>query len=238
MSHVRLLVLATVVLLLAGCAVPFAPLITGSGSAVTKDFDLAGFTAVAAGSAFEVEITRSDTYGVAVTVNENLVERLDVGVSGDTLRIYLKPGIARNAVLKAKVTMPELTGLNLSGASSTTLTGFNANKSLKGEVSGASTLRGDLTCGNAQFDVSGASKVELQGSAQDLNVRASGASTANFERFNSKNTVVNASGASHVTVAASGSLDVEASGASTVRYTGEPAKLKVNTSGASSVGQK
>jgi hypothetical protein len=193
---------------------------------------------VAAGSAFQVEITRSDTYSVAVTVNENLVERLDVGVSGDTLRIYLNPGIARNAVLKAKVTMPELTGLNLSGASRTTLSGFNSDKSLKAEVSGASTLRGDLTCDDAQFDVSGASKTQLQGSAQGLNIRASGASTVSFGSFNSKDTVVNASGASNVTVAASGSLDVEASGASTVRYAGEPAKFKVNSSGASSVVQK
>jgi len=240
MSHIRSLVLATVVLLLAGCAIPFGTQITGSGPAVTKDFDLAGFTAVAAGSAFQVEITRANEYSVAVTVNENLVERLDVSVSGDTLRIYLKPNVGsiRNATLKAKVTMPELTGLDLSGASRTTLSGFNSNKALKSEVSGASTLRGDLTCGDAQFDASGASKVALQGSAQDLNIRASGASTADFGGFNSKDTVVDASGASHVTVAPSGSLDVEASGASTVRYTGEPANLKVNTSGASSVGQK
>ena len=187
-----------------------------------------------------MEITRSDTYSVSVTVNENLVDRLDVGVSGNTLRISLKPdvGVTGAATMKAKVTMPELTGLDLSGASRTTLAGFNSDKSLKTEVSGASTLRGDLTCGDASFNVSGASKVELEGSAKDLNVEASGASTADLSNFASKNTVVNASGASKVIVAASGSLDVEASGASTVRYTGEPAKLKTNTSGASTVGQQ
>jgi len=240
MSRLHLPVLVTVVLLLAGCAVPFTPQISGAGPAVTKNLDLAGFTAVAAGSAFQVEITRSDTYSVAVTVSENLVERLDVGVTGDTLRIYLEPGLGSigNATLKAKVTMPELSGLNLSGASRTTVTGFNSNMALNSEASGASTLRGDLTCGNAQLEVSGASKVELRGSAYDLKVKASGASTADLSNFTSRNTVVDASGASQVSVAASGSLDVEASGASTVRYAGEPARLKVNTSGASSVGQK
>ena len=240
MSHIRSLVLVTVVLLLAGCTIPFGTRINGSGPAVTKDFDLAGFTAVATGSAFQVEITRAETYSVAVTVNENLVERLDVSVSGGTLRIYLKPNVGSvgNATLKAKVTMPELNGLDLSGASRTTVTGFNSNMALNTEVSGASTLRGDLTCGNAQLDASGASKVELRGSAYDLKVKASGASTVDLSNFTSRNTVVDASGASHVSVAASGSLDVEASGASTVRYTGEPAKLKANTSGASSVSQK
>ena len=241
MFRLQTLSLVVVVLLLAGCcAVPFRTQLVPSGPLVTKDYDLSNFSAVAAGSAFEVEIVRSDSYGVSVTVNESLVESLEVSVSGKTLHIALKPniGLTGAATMKAQVTMPELTGLDLSGASRTTLAGFKSDNSLTTEVSGASTLRGDLTCGDASFNVSGASKVNLNGSAQDLKVEASGASTVDLSNFASQNTVVNASGASKVVVAASGSLDVEASGASTVRYTGEPAKLKTNTSGASTVGQQ
>ena len=239
MFRLQPLSLVVVVLLLAGCcAVPFRTQLAPSGPLVTKDYDLSNFTAVAAGSAFEVEITRSDSYGVSVTVNQSLVESLEVSVSGNTLHISLKPnvGLTGAATMKAKVTMPELTGLDLSGASRTTLVGFNSGKSLKSEVSGASTLRGDLTCGDASFNVSGASKVNLNGSAQDLNVEASGASTVDLSNFASQNTVVNASGASKVIVNTSGTLDVEASGASTVRYTGDPAKVRENSSGASTVG--
>ena len=239
MSHVRFLSLIVVVLLLAGCcAVPFGTQLVASGHLVTKEYDLGNFTAVNAGSAFQLEITQSDKYSVSVTVNESLIESLAVNVSGNTLRISLKPniGLTGAATLKARVTMPELTGLDLSGASRTTLAGFNSDKSLKSEVSGASTLRGDLICGDASFNVSGASKVNLRGSAQDLKIEASGASTVDLSNFASKDTVVNADGASKVVVAPGGSLDVEASGASTVRYAGEPAKLKTNISGASTVG--
>jgi hypothetical protein len=241
MYHVKFLSLIVIVLLLAGCcAVPFGTQLAASGPLVTKDYDLGNFTAVNAGSAFQVEITRSDKYSVSVTVNQSLVERLDVGVSGNTLHLSLKPGygITGAATMRAKVTMPELTGLDVSGASHTNVTGFNSDQSLKSEVSGASALRGDLTCGDASFNVSGASKVQLEGSAQDLNVEASGASNVDLSNFASKNTVINASGASKVNVAPSGTLTVEASGASTVRYTGEPTKLKTNTSGASTVEQK
>jgi hypothetical protein len=241
MYHVKFLSLIVIVLLLAGCcAVPFGTQLVASGPLVTKDYDLGNFTAVNAGSAFQVEITRSDKYSVSVTVNQSLVERLDVRVSGNTLHLSLKPGygITGAATMRAKVTMPELTGLDVSGASQTNVTGFNSDKSLKTQVSGASSLRGGLTCGDASFNVSGASKVNLDGSAQDLKVEASGASTVDLSNFASQNTVVNASGASKVVVAPSGSLDVEASGASTVRYTSEPAKLKTNISGASTVGQQ
>ena len=241
MFRLQTLSLVVVALLLAGCcAVPFRTQLVPSGPLVTKDYDLSNFSAVAAGSAFEVEIVRSDSYGVSVTVNESLVESLEVSVSGKTLNIALKPsiGLTGAATMKAQVTMPELTGLDLSGASRTTLAGFKSDNPLTTEVSGASTLRGDLTCGDASFNVSGASKVNLNGSAQDLKVEASGASTVDLSNFASQDTVVDASGASKVVVAASGSLDVEASGASTVRYTGEPAKLKTNTSGASTVGEQ
>ena len=241
MHRPQLLSLVVVVLLLAGCAVPFGTQLVPRGPLVTKEYDLGNFTAVSASSAFQVEITQSDLkYSVSVTVNENLVDRLDVGVSGNTLRIGLMPGYALTGAgtMIAKVTMPELVGLDLSGATRTTLAGFNSDKSLKAEVSGASTLRGDLVCVDASFNASGASKVSLDGSAKDLNVEASGASTVDLGDFASKNTTVNASGASKVVVAPSGSLDVEASGASTVSYIGEPAKLRMNASGASSVEQK
>ncbi len=222
MSHAKFLSLIVVVFLLAGCcAVPFGTQLVASGPLITKDYDLANFTAVNAGSAFQVEITQSDKYSVSVTVNESLVERLDVGVSGNTLHISLEPGygITGAATMRAKVTLPELTSLDLSGASHTTLAGFNSDKKLKVEVSGASNLRGDLTCGDAQFNVSGASKVQLDGGAQELNVEASGASNVDLSNFASKNTVVNATGASKVNVDPSGTLTVDASGASTVRYT-------------------
>jgi hypothetical protein len=240
MFRLRLLVMVMVVLLLAGCGAPPGLRITASGPVVTKEYDLARFTQVAAGSAFTVEITRGDAYSVAVMVNESLMDQLDVSVSGSTLRIYLKPGLGLQgkATMQATVTMPELTGLDLSGATRTTVTGFNSGKSLDVMVSGASTLKGDVTSGDARVDASGASTLVLQGAAQDMKIKASGASTVDFGRFSSQDTAVDASGASRVTVSPSGQLDAQASGASTVLYAGEPAGLRVDTSGASTVRQR
>jgi hypothetical protein len=238
MSRLSFLSLIAATLFLAGCMVPLGTQLVASGPLVTKEYDLGSFTAVDAGSAFQVEITRSAGYRVSVTVNESLVERLEVNVSGNTLHIGLKPGygITGAATMKAQVAMPVLTGLDLSGATHTILSGFKSDKNLSAKVSGASSLRGDLTCGDAQFDASGASKVVLEGSGQDLNVKASGASTVDLSNFTAKNARVEASGASKALVNVSGTLDAEASGASTVRYAGNPTKVKEDSSGASTVG--
>jgi len=123
--------LATLALLLASCTidVPRSGLqtILGSGNKVTVEKDLSGFSKVAASSAFQVGITQSEDYSVIITVDEKVEPYLDVAVQGDTLRIAVKPGLTLSGgafPLQAKVTMPRFTGLELSGATRATISGF------------------------------------------------------------------------------------------------------------------
>ena len=227
--------------LLAGCTLLQELSITGSGNVVTQEFALTGFDKVDVSNAFTVEISQGDTFSVVVRVDDNIVEHLQVVKQGSTLKIGLKPGRSYTmlrATMQATVTMPELTGLDLSGASHVTITGFKSTKALDVDSSGASHLRGDIEAGNVSFDVSGASHVTLSGSAEDVAIDASGASHVDLAGFPVNDANVKASGASHVTVKPSGRLDVEASGASDVYYLGSPALGKVDTSGASSVERK
>jgi hypothetical protein len=235
----RFAVIATAALLTGCSAFSGDPTITGSGQLVTTPFNLTGFTKVSAGSAFQVEVKQGPSHRVSVTVDDNLVEYLDVAKSGNTLQIRLKPNTQiRQATLKAAVILPELTGLDLSGATRTTVAGFESGKPLGIELSGASRLDGDITCGEAQFDVSGASRLELRGRAGTMKIDSSGASNLDLERFDAEGATVSASGASHVNVSVHGNLEVDASGASSVRYAGEVVGVNVQTSGASSVRRK
>lgn len=241
MSTFRILCLIMIGVLVAGCvSLPSITTIRGTGRAETKNFDLAGFTRLDISSAFTADVTQSAAYKVEVTVDENLMDRLDVRMSGDTLHIGLKTGtsIIGSAILKAVVTMPELAGLELSGATRTTIAGFDSGKSLNVNVSGASTLKGDIVCGDARFEISGASRAELDGAAQNLRVNVSGASTAALEGLPAAAAEVEASGASRATVNVSGKLRAEASGASTILYTGNPSSVVEDTSGASTVKSK
>jgi len=237
------LILFLVVIFLAGCtiSIPNMESITGSGNVVSQEVNISGFDMVDISHAFEVDIGQSDTFSVIVRVDDNLVEHLNVVRQGNTLKIGFKPGTAfafRNATLEAIVTMPELTGLDLSGASQATITSFKSTESLNTDLSGASSLRGDIEAGDTMFDVSGSSNVTLTGSAGDVNIDASGSSEVDLAGFSVQDANVEASGASRVTVNASGTLDVDASGASTIYYLGSPTMGKVDTSGSSSIKRK
>ncbi len=242
MSALRFLALILGGAILAGCvAIPALTTLRGSGNTVTNEYEYDGFTRVEVSSAFQVENVQAESYSVSVTVDDNVLEHLEVSMSGDTLRIGLKPLVRLgfgNVTLKARIALPTLEGVNLSGATTTDVSGFSSEAALDVDVSGASTLRGDINAGDVRMDVSGASTVRLDGRAADLDVVASGASTVDLEDFAAADVRVEASGASRAVVNVNGRLDAEASGASSVRYVGEPTSVNSDASGASSIGAK
>ena len=62
----------------------------------------------------------------------------------------------------------------------------------------------------------GASRADIDGSANDLNIDVSGASKVDADELNAQNVVVEASGASKANVYAIQSIDARASGASSI----------------------
>ena len=198
---------------------------------------LADFTAVEAGSAFVVEITQSDTFSVTIRVDDNISDLVDVSKAGDTLKIRLEPSVSlRNATLEAEITMPDLEGLELSGAAKATVSGFTSSGEVDIALSGASTLDGDLEADDIEIDASGASRVTLEGLATELNLEVSGASSLDLSNFTVDTADVRLSGASDATVRAQERIDpVDVSGASRLRYLGDPSLEDVSTSGGSTV---
>ena len=134
--------------------------------------------------------------------------------------------------------MPELNGLTVSGASHGDIYDFTSTEDLDITVSGASSVTGDIIAGNVEFDISGASTIQLEGSANDMVASASGVSSFNLDDFTVNNADVNFSGASSGTVNLDGRLDADLSGASKLWYIGEPTMGDINTSGASTLSKK
>jgi len=242
--------------LLVGCQ---GGVIKGSGNLKTENFNFSDFTRVDVSSAFEVDIAQSGSYSISITADDNLFKYIQVSRQGETLKIGLKTfTLLWPATLKAKITMPQLRGLDFSGATRGTVSGFSSTENLDIEVSGASSLdlvgmsvgdvkfdisgaskvTGDITAGDADFDISGASTVQLEGSADDMVVEADGASRVKLAGFTVNNANVNLSGASTGTVNLDGKLDANLSGASKLEYIGEPTMGTVNTSGASTLSKK
>jgi hypothetical protein len=214
-------------------------ILLGSGNLETKEYAFADFTAIEISSAFQFEIERSGSFSINITADDNAMDYVQVVKEGQSLKIWFQnaPGF-RRITLKASITLPQLRGLTVSGASRGTISGFSSSEDLDVAVSGASRVTGDITAGNAEFGISGASTIELEGIANDMVAEVSGASRFNLEHFAVDNADVNISGASTGTINLTGRLDANVSGASTLLYIGEPTMGDISVTGASTLRQK
>jgi hypothetical protein len=249
------IILILTAVLLAGCS-GFS-VINGSGSIITKSYDFSKFTDIEISSAFNFEVTPSNTFSVSITSYENLFNYFNVSQSGNTLKIGMKSGYFTRSYPDAKIGLPVLTRLNVSGASHGSATGFVSAQNFSVELSGAGTLTLGMEAGNtdlsvsgagkisgqlkaqdSHLDLSGASRAELTGSANNLTLNVSGASTASLPDFSLQNSTANISGASTANLNVNRELSVEVSGASTLNYTGNPTLGKISVTGASSLNHK
>jgi hypothetical protein len=238
--------LIAAMVLVSGCCCPWTATrvvrevnVRGSGRLVTREMDFSGFKRLDISSAFVADVTQADTYSVVITVDDNLVDHLDVSKRGDTLYVGRdNVSLLGQATLRAKITMPTLEGLQASGASKVTATGFRSTAPLDLDVSGASSFDGEINSGDVHIRASGASSVTLDGSGGNGDIGVSGASRARLEGFAVQDATVEASGASSATVNVAGRLNAEASGASTILYVGNPQLGRIDQSGASSVKPK
>ena len=231
-----LVVLILMAGLLMGCT---GRLVTGSGDLKTEEKDFSEFTRVEASHGFEVEIIRSLAYSLSITTDNNLLKYVEVSKDGETLKIGLKPRVTVGPVtLKAKINMPDLYGINLSGGSRTSITGFSSSHDFSVGLSGGSRVTGDAKAGNVDFNLSGGSQVVLEGTADDLVIDGSGGSQLDLEAFSVDNAEVHLSGGSRATVNVDGTLDVDLSGGSRVIYVGGPTLGDIDLSGGSVVAKK
>ncbi|HEY79316.1 MAG TPA: DUF2807 domain-containing protein [Dehalococcoidia bacterium] len=221
---VLLSVLLLATFFVSGCGVILVPKNgeTEPGETETRQYDFTEFTHVDIGSAFEYEIQQADNYSISITAGSNLFDDIRVTKVGQTLDIGIEfPGITVTMFnvapkLQAVITMPQLQGLDSSGATQGTVTGFRSDENLDVTVSGASTVElEDITTGDCTLEVSGAS-------------------TMNLRQLYTGDTAFDISGASEVTGdIAANNMQLELSGASTVRLKGLADSLSTDGSGAS-----
>lgn len=236
-AHSRLLLLVGLAALLCACtpvALGSAVYVTGSGATITRQAHITGFENIHVHNGFRVVIEQSPSYSVLVRVDKDLEPYLLLERRGDTLEIGLQSGRTyrlTDATQEARITMPRLDSVQLSGASEATANGFHSARPVNVALSGSSEFDADIEAGDMAIQISGSSRVKLTGSGRNLTINASGNSGAELAKLAVADADITASGASTVVVHPSGRLSALASGASRVAYLGEPRLGATATSG-------
>lgn len=214
--------LLTTIILVAFCASCKMPAVTpnipSSGKEKTENRSVTGFKKVRAENAIALEISVQKGYSVAVKADDDLLPIIRTEVEGDTLVVNLKENRTIRSRITVTIAMPELTDIDLLGATSATVDGVKTD--------------------SLEVNATGASQIKLTGEVKSLDVKALGASTVDAGDLKADKASVHSVGASNITVNAVNELKAEAVGASSVTYIGDPKDLQQNASDVSSIKKK
>lgn len=104
---------------------------TGSGPIVTREFDLASFNAVIDQTVVDVEIVQGDEQKIIAEGHENIMDQLDLTVSGGELDIDLRHGSYSSFKMKIFITVPTLESVIINSTGDVKVGGFKGLESIE-----------------------------------------------------------------------------------------------------------
>ena len=216
--------------------------VTGNGIRITKELPHQGFTAVSIGGSWKVEIAYSETFSIKIEADENLFDFFDISVSDNTLHLKTKRGYTivspkcPNAGNKAFITMPVLTHLSGSGATTATVLEFNRPESdLSVAISGnGDIIANNISINNVKLTISGSGAFVSTGRAQNMTAVVSGSGKVQAANLEVNTADVSISGSGSAELWVTEKLKADISGSGTVRYKGNPT-LSQSISGSGSI---
>ncbi|MEO6188769.1 MAG: head GIN domain-containing protein [Ginsengibacter sp.] len=205
--------------------------------------DVEAFSGIKVSGGIDVYLSQSDGYALAVSASEaKYRDNIRTEVKNGVLLIGYDAGSSKwlrgDKKLRVYISFHSINSIEASGACGIKIDETLQSSSLLLKLSGACDIEGEIKVEDMIMDLSGASTVKLNGAIGNLKVSSSGASDIKSYDLVVDNLIANISGASDVKVTINNSLSAKASGASSLRYRGNPAKQDVAVSGASSVSQR
>jgi hypothetical protein len=215
LSKTACLALCGIALLLQGCEINLGLQgIKGSGVPTTKAFEVDTFDQVRFSGSGEFNIKCGEEQSMTVSFDDNLMEFVEVTVENGKLKLDVTESYSSGTGLKVDITVPELKLVELSGAGKANITNFSGEK--------------------LSVDISGAATIIAEGTAETVDVEASGACTLKLLDLEAKNGNFDMTGAGSAKVHVTEKLDAKISGVGSVKYKGDP-EVNEDISGVGSV---
>lgn len=227
-------VLVISILTIGGLVTSCIDAVRGNGNVVTEDRPVKEFDALRVSGSFEVIIEQGNEESLRIEADENLMEIIETDVRSGTLIIHTEENVIRAESLKAYITFIDLYDIEISGAVELDCIGDLAFEDLFIEASGATEIDLDLNTELLEIGLSGSSEIDLSGTASEMTIDASGAAELFAEDLELKTCYLSISGAGSAVVNVSDLLDIDISGAASVKYKGEP-RISQRVSGAAKV---
>lgn len=206
---------------------------------IEKVINLNGFNKIYAGERFNLVITKGNDFYIKLKGPANDVHDMELSVANNILDIQYAHYENDRPRVEVIITLPTLISVNLAGAGTGTVNGFQDQPFVtRAVLSGASKLTMTGTGVNMQIEISGASRLDISGTTASLSGNISGAGKLNSYDLTATEVDIYASGGSEARVKVVQTLFAAASGGSRIYYKGNPTVKHIETSGGGQVIQE
>jgi len=192
--------------------------IEGSGDMETRTFDLKDFEAIELVGAMDILVEFDGKQAVAVTLDDNLFDNLELEVHGKTLTIGWEESCSPDGDCHMKITMNKLKAVEIRGAGDIDIRDF----------------KGDAF----DYDLHGAGDLEINGKVDELNITLNGAGGVEGKDLQAKHVKARVNGVGDVEVTATKSIDARVSGVGEIDYWGKPDREKTRVGGLGEINRK
>jgi hypothetical protein len=241
---------------LSSCLDMFTSGVEGSGIVSKKAYNFSGFSKISIATGINAMVTIGKEESITVEADDNLLELIEVKVSGDELSVSLKKNVSNYKQLNVYITAKEIDGLTASSAANISVDSLIRTEKLVCRASSAAKINfsakadqieantsssgqinmDNLVAQTARFETSsGASISVTKGTTIDLFANASSGSRFSASGLESQNCDAQASSGSTMNVYVLKKLSADASSGGGVYYKGSPNVERMKTSSGGNV---
>ncbi len=176
-----------------------APLAGASAQEMEKSFEFRDFNRIAVAGVYHLEVDVGGDYSVKLTGPAHEMERVETYLKGSTLKLDLRDRRfgekrGKHEGIEARVTLPSLVGLHMSGVVDGEVRGVNSD-TFEVAISGVGEMRIAGECNQLKAEVSGVGGLDSKGlKCRDVKVIVSGVGEATVYAIDAVDAIVSGMG--------------------------------------------
>ncbi|MGZ8345768.1 MAG: head GIN domain-containing protein [Allosphingosinicella sp.] len=202
-----------------------------------RSFPVGAFQSVSLEGSHDVIVTAGDVPSVRAQGDTEALERLEVAVEGDTLRIGSRRGRGfswHRARVTVYVTTPTLRGAFLRGSGDLRIDRVQT-ETFEASIAGSGDIDiVALQARRANFSIAGSGGVRAAGAADETDIDIAGSGNARLDALAARRASVSVAGSGNINVRASETVDGSIMGSGNLRVHG-PARCSVSKMGSGNI---
>nr|WP_294790955.1 head GIN domain-containing protein [uncultured Mucilaginibacter sp.] len=210
--------------------------IQGSGKNATDKRQVAEFTKLDIAGSFNVTLVQDSSNSVTINADDNIISVVKTDMSGDKLKISTdNKNICSSKEIAITIGVRNLKSIAASGAVEVTSNGRLNLGDLDLNLSGATKINLNIAASNVETKGSGVNDISLKGQASSHAIELSGSGNVHGFDFVVGNYSIETSGQSDCEINVLNELNIHSTGASDIKYKGNPTKINKSKTGALSL---